>query len=375
MSGSGGGQTPIKDMSFDGSRRRFAATALSALAYAALAGCDGAAFAPQGPGRGAASAALLLPLTGANAGVGAAMAQAARLAGLGRPPEALPRIHDTSDTPEGAAMAAQAALQAGARLLMGPLRSDQTPAVLAVAGSVPVVTFSNDDRLAGAGAFVLGVTAAQSVAAMFSFALAQRLTRIAVVATPGPLGAATSDAAVRIAAAGGLNLSATLLRDPAAPGLVQALRSASGGVLPQAVFLPDGGTALAGFAKGLRGSALQIMGSVQWGIGDAAANGNLDGSVFAAPPPDLFQPFSDRFLAAYGSEPGVVAALGHDAVLMALGLGDSGTLNRAGLLRRAGFTGVLGDFSFQADGRCRRNLSVLGIEAGNIVIRAEVAGT
>ena len=146
-------------------------------------------------------------------------------------------------------------------------------------------------------------------------------------------------------------------------------------MLPQAVFLPDGGTALAGFAKGLRGSGVRIMGSVQWGIGDAAANGNLDGAVCAAPPPGLFQPFSDRFLAAYGSEPGVVAALGHDAVLMALGLGDSGTLNRAGLQRRAGFTGVLGDFSFQSDGRCRRNLSVLGIEGGRIVIRAEVAGT
>lgn len=363
----------MRNQRFDGSRRRFAATALSALAVPLLAGCDGTAFAPQG--RGGAQAALLLPLTGANAAIGAAMAQAARLAGLGRPPGAMPRIHDTSDTSEGATLAAQTALQQGARLLMGPLRSDQTPAVLAVAGSVPVVTFSNDDRLAQAGAFVFGVTAAQSVAAMFSFALAQNLTRIAVVASPGPLGAATSDAAVRIAAAGGLNLAATLLRDPGATGLVQALATASGGVLPQAVFLPDGGAALAGFARGLRGSTLQIMGSVQWGIGDAAANGSLEGAVFAAPPPDLFQPFSDRYLAAYGSEPGVVAALGHDAVLMALGLGDAGTLTRAGLVRRAGFTGVLGNFSFQPDGRCRRNLSVLGIEGGKIVIRAEVAGT
>ena len=34
-------------------------------------------------------------------------------------------------------------------MLFGPLRADQTPAVLAEAGDVPVVTFSNDDRLAG----------------------------------------------------------------------------------------------------------------------------------------------------------------------------------------------------------------------------------
>ena len=153
------------------------------------------------------------------------------------------------------------------------------------------------------------------------------------------------------------------------------MREASGGLLPQAVFLPDGGTALAGFASGLRGSSMRIMGSVQWGIGDAAANSNLEGAIFAAQAPDLFQPFSDRYLATYGTEPGVVAALGHDAVLMAIGLGDAGTLTRQGLQRKAGFTGVLGNFFFEKDDRCHRDLSVLGIQNGKIVLLAEVAGT
>ena len=75
------------------------------------------------------------------------------------------------------------------------------------------------------------------------------------------------------------------------------------------------------------------------------------------------------------AEPGIVAALGHDAVLMALGLGDAGALNERGLQRKAGFTGVLGGFRFDASGRCHRDLAVLGIEDGKVVIRAEVAGT
>lgn len=353
------------DMGAALSRRHFGMTAL-----ALLAGCSTGVVASQ---HGAGEAALLLPMTGANAAIGAAMGKAADLAGLGRAPESLPRRYDTADTAEGAAAAAQSALDDGARLLMGPLRADQTPAVLAVAGAVPVVTFSNDDRLSGV--FVFGVTAAQSVAAMFSYALSQGIKRVAVVAAPGPLGAATGDAAVKIAAAGGLNLSAVVLRDPGAPGLVQAIREASGGVLPQAVLLPDGGAALAGFARGLGGSSLRVLGSVQWGIGDALANPGLEGAAFAAPAPDLFQPFSDRYLAAYGSEPGIVAALGHDAVLMALGLGDAGMLDRRGLLRKAGFTGVLGGFRFDSTGRCHRDLAVLGIAAGTVVIRAEVAGT
>ena len=70
-------------------------------------------------------------------------------------------------------------------MLLGPLRADQTPAVLAVAGDVPVVSFSNDDRLAGQGAFVMGITPAQSVAAAFSYARAQGVRRVAVVSAPG----------------------------------------------------------------------------------------------------------------------------------------------------------------------------------------------
>ena len=57
------------------------------------------------------------------------------------------------------------------------------------------------------GAFVMGVTPAQSVATMFSYARAQGLTRIAVVARESPLGAASIAAARGIAQAGGISLT------------------------------------------------------------------------------------------------------------------------------------------------------------------------
>ena len=168
--------------------RRWFCTGL--LAQVALLGPLAACGALPGPGAGAGAgarngvgagkAALLLPLTGANATIGKNMANAASLAVLGRDAAAQPPVFDTGDTAEGAAAAAVAALARGARLLMGPLRADQTPAVLAVAGQVPVVTFSNDETMADAGAFVMGVTPAQSVSAMFSYARAQGLSRIAV---------------------------------------------------------------------------------------------------------------------------------------------------------------------------------------------------
>lgn len=307
--------------------------------------------------------------------VGQNMGRAATLVTQGLEPGAAPPVFDTADTAEGAAQAARQALAGGARMLMGPLRGDQTPSVLAVAGRVPVVTFSNDDTLGAQGAFVMGVTPAQSVTTMFSYARAQGLTRIAVVARNTPLGAASIAAARGIARAGGITLTATLLADPEQGGVVQAIRTASGGTLPQAVFLPDGGPTLTAFARELQGSGMQVLGSVQWGVSDAAADPNLAGAWFAAAPPDLFQPFSDRFQAAFGEAPGVIAALGHDAALVAVGLGNSGQLDRDGLLRQAGFTGVLGNFRFVADGRCQRDLTVLGISGGGIEALGEITGT
>ena len=303
------------------------------------------------------------------------MARAASLVTQTAQAGTAPQVYDTADTAEGAAAAAQKALNAGAKLLLGPLKSDQTPAVLAVAGKVPVITFSNDDALGPQGAFVMGITPGQSVSTMFSYARAQGISRIAVVARDGPLGAASVQAAQRIAAAGGITLTAALLRDPAGGGLSAALKSAGGGRLPDAVFLPDGGATLQAFAAALTGSRTQILGSVQWGVSDVASDRNLAGAWFAAPPPDLFLPFADRFQAAFGEQPGAVAALGHDAALLAVGLGNARALNRKGITRTAGFTGVLGAFRFLPDGRCQRDLTVLGIEGGSIVVLGEVAGT
>ena len=358
--------------------RRDALRLLIGVGLLPLSGCatlTGATLTGAAAPAGAARAALLLPLTGAASALGQNMGRAAGLATQAGPPDQAPRIYDTKDTVEGAAAAAGQALADGAKVLFGPLRADQTPGVLAVAGKIPVVSFSNDDRLAGLGAFVMGITPAQSVAAMFSYAKAQGLTRIALLAAESPLGAASATAAMRIAQSGKIGLAATLLRDPAQGGLVQAVRSACGGTLPQALYIPDGGKALARFAAGLRGSDMQILGSVQWGVSDVAGNRDLNRAWFAAPPPDLFQPFSDQFQAAFGEEPGVVAGLAFDAALVASGLARAGALSRKGLLRPAGFTGVLGPFRFADDGRCQRSLSILAIEAGQILALGEVAGT
>lgn len=282
-----------------------------------------------------------------------------------------PKVYDSGDTAESAAAAATAAIAAGAKAIFGPLKADQVPAVLAVAGSRPVITFSNDASLADQGAYVMGITPAQSVATMFTYAKAQGISRIAVLASDSPFGRATISAAQQVADAGGLTLTATLLRAPEAGGHLSAITAASGGVVPQAIYIPDGGKALAGFTQGLSGRGAQLMGSVQWSSGAVLP----DGAWYAAPAPDLYQQFAADFQAAYGVDPGVIAALGYDAALVASGLSGIGQLNDRGLRRTAGFTGVLGPFRFTDDRRCIRDLAVLRVSGGEATLVAEIEGS
>ncbi len=339
-----------------------------------LSGCSATAGLVGAGGGTGGDAALLLPLSGEAATLGRNMSRAASLVTVSGSGAGRAAVFDTKDSAEGAGSAAGEAVAAGARLLLGPLRADQTPSVLASAGSVPVVSFSNDDRLAPQGAFVMGVTPAQSVAAAFSYARAQGVRRVTVIARPGPLGEASVLAARNVASAGGLTLTAALLRENAS-GLAAELRSAGGGVMPDAVFIPDGGPTLVAFAEGLSGSGVQLMGGVQWGIRDVAGVAALDGAWFAAPPPDAFVQFLDTFEARFGESAGIVTALAHDAALMAAELGAARRLNRSGVTRSKGFTGALGRYRFLEDGRCQRDLAVLAIQRGQIVAIGEVTGT
>ena len=94
--------------------------------------------------------ALIIPLTGADGGVGTSIANAANLALLDSGNRTI-RL-TTYDSMGGAAAAANRAIADGAKLILGPLLAEDVRAVGPVArrARVPVVAFSEMARL-GAG--------------------------------------------------------------------------------------------------------------------------------------------------------------------------------------------------------------------------------
>ncbi len=148
--------------------------------------------------------AILLPLSGGNAGLGQAMLRAARVA-LSVPGSPELDVRDTAGTPEGAAEAARLAVAAGDQLILGPLTSTETAAVAPVAGpaNVAVLAFTSDPAQARPGVWVLGITPDQQVGRLVEAARADGRSRFAAVLPEGAFGAALAAALSRDVGADG----------------------------------------------------------------------------------------------------------------------------------------------------------------------------
>lgn len=276
-------------------------------------------------------------------------------------------ILDAGETPETAARAARAAVEGGARMLVGPLFAEQARAVAAlVPRDTPVVTLSNDDSLASEGLFVFGVTPLHSARAEFGYAARQGAREILVAVPPGPFGERSVEAAAAAAAAFGLSL-----RPPLTTGRPEDLRLAIGASAPDAVYLPSAGPELAGLAKVASEAGVLRLGSIQWSALDLAGRPELEGARFAAPDPLRFAAFSEALLDR-GVAPGILTGLTFDGVELARVLGRLELQSRKGLLREKGFEGVMGAYRFLPSGQALRSLAVLGIGEGG---RVDVLGT
>ncbi|MFY7961945.1 MAG: penicillin-binding protein activator, partial [Elsteraceae bacterium] len=126
--------------------------------------------------------AILLPLSGRDAGIGKALLEAAEMAVFDfADPRFVLLPQDTEVA--GPAVAAERALADGAKMILGPLFGRQVGEVASVAKprGVPVLSFSNDAAAASPGVFVMGVTPEQPVARAIAYARAEGLAKFAAL--------------------------------------------------------------------------------------------------------------------------------------------------------------------------------------------------
>lgn len=317
--------------------------------------------------------ALLVPLSGGNAGVGRSLANATQLAILDTRADNV-RITNY-DTSAGAAAAAQRALADGNKLILGPLLAEDARAIAPIArrAGVPVLSFSNDASVAGNGTYLLGYNPAQSIERVVDHARRSGVTDFAGLMPTGLYGERASTAFLRAVEGAGGKVTAleTYNRGPAAMNAAIARMSRS----PfQAVLIADAASGAVAAVPGIRRASpgARILGPELWnsdsGIGGMTA---LNGAWFASVSDTLYRTYANKYRARFGSAPYRLSTLGYDAVLLTVRIardwrpGDTFPTER--LNDRGGFGGLDGAFRFGRDGIAERALEVQEIRGGAAV--------
>ncbi|WP_454884566.1 penicillin-binding protein activator [Sphingomonas oryzagri] len=319
--------------------------------------------------------AVLVPLTGAEAGIGQSIANAANMALIDSGGQGVRlTMYDTST---GAALAAQKALSEGNKLILGPLLSEDVRAVAPIASAqhVPVVAFSNDVTVAGNGVYLLGFTPTESVDRVISYAKERGLSRLAALVPNGVYGRRASNAMLRAAEDSGASVVSMQGYDRSPASLATAIKRLGDPKGYDALLIADSGRIALVAAPLVRksGSGARLLGTELWNTEpQLAADKLMSGAWFAAVSDGLYSQFAAKYRSRFGKGPYRLSSLGYDSVLLAVRISadwKAGTDFPQGRLSdKGGFSGVDGAFRFDHDGIAERMLEVKQIGAGGVTV-------
>ena len=321
--------------------------------------------------------AVLVPLTGDNAGVGQSIANAANLALLDTGGEKIRiTVYDTAKA--GALAAANQALADGSGLFLGPLLAEDARAVAPAArrARVPVIAFSNDTSIAGDGVFLMGFTPQQSIARVVEYARGKGSERFGALVPQGVYGQRASAAMIEAVERNKGRMIGMQEYDRTATGMRDALGRLNGQGSYDAILIGDGGrnaSAVAALVRTGSSKNARVLGTELW----ATESGlpqlvSLRGAWFASAPDSMFNQLQTKYRARYGRTPYRLASLGYDAVLLAVRIASEWPIGRAfpqnALLDPGGFSGVDGAFRFSKDGIAERALQVQQVDAAGLSV-------
>ena len=325
---------------------------------------------------------LLVPLTanGGAADIARALKEAGELAVFeaGQAGVVL-TTKDTLGTPAGAQAAAQAAVQEGAELIIGPLFSSSVKAVapVAQAANIPVIAFSTDRNVATQGIYLLSFLPEQEVERVVDFAVSSGHRNFAALVPKSPYGAvvekalvaAAKERRVKVVAIQRYARNEQALQAPT-KAIAKTVLDTSNNV--QALLIGEGGNLLRSIGsvlqqEGVNGENVQLLGTGLWDEAGVNTIQTMVGGWYAGPPPSAKSQFAVRFRNAYGREPPRLSSLSYDAVSLAIALARQPQGQRfttTNLTNPEGFAGVDGLFRFRATGLNDRGLAVMEVTGG-----------
>ena len=313
------------------------------------------------PKNGKTQVAILLPLSGKNAGLGQAMLNAAQLAVFdmaGGNFELMPR--DTGANADSAVLAARDAIASGAQLLIGPLFAADVAAIKPVVqtSNVNMLALSTDVSLAEPGVYVMGFAPAPQVERVVAFASRKGAQRFAALIPSGAYGQL-----VQQAFESAVHDQHGTIAAMESVSKIQELVAKRDQI--DALLLPFGGNELKQIASqlasgGFDSAKVRFLGTGLWDEPGLGSNSPLlVGGWFAAAEPEAREAFNKNFVKTYGQEPPRLATLAYDATALAAVLAQrGGHFDRTALSNPSGFAGLDGVFRLTPQGLAERGLAI-----------------
>ncbi len=293
------------------------------------------------------------------------------------------RVYDTAGQADAAAARATEAVDAGAKIILGPVYAEAANAAgLAVRSkNVNVLAFSNNPAIAGGNVFILGPTFSNTANRLTRNAAAQGKQSIVVVHGSDAAGTAGRSAIQNAIGSASTKLGGTVAYELSQQGVIDAVprvRDAVSNSGSDALFLTaTTAGALPLFTQllpesGVTRDNVQYIGLTRWDIPSQTLSlPGVQGGWFALPDPSATEQFRSRYASAYGGVPHPIGGLAYDgiaAIGALVGAGRSDALSGAALTQGAGFQGVSGIFRLRPDGTNERGLAVATIQNNQVVV-------
>ncbi len=327
--------------------------------------------------------ALLVPLSGRSQKIGQAIFDAAQMAlysSGNRDFQIMP--FDTGDAAslDIAEKAANDAVAQGAEVIIGPLFSDAVNVVapIARARGIKVFSFSNNKAVAGNGVYLLGLMPDQQIERIMQYAADRGITGISALLPDNLFGNQVAEivrkqSAWRNVAIRRMHFYAAQRTDfsLAAKAVAEAYKAKN--IIPsrnsEAVLIPEAGINLKEIYTGLNNNGfnnttVRLLGSALWDDPEVIRDKSFAGGWYAAPPYESFDSFKRDFRSTFGYAAPDIAALGYDAVNLALQLSRS-NYSSADIHSSYGFNGLRGAYRFDAKGISYRNYAIYEIRDGS----------
>ena len=353
---------------------------------------------------------VLLPLSQNSAGKGEAFLDAIQLALFEAANDSIELIIiDTKGDPENAARAAGYLIEAEVKLILGPIFSGSTEAIapLTKAAQIPVISFSNNTKVAGDGVYVFGFLPGQQINRILEYSLAKGYSRIGILVPENDFGELSLSVAHNASDKLDVQLVSELFFNPNSSDLSNTVREFAeydsrnhklklqkkqlkrqsdeiantalnrlsgldtlGDPSFDAVLLPSGGAELRIIAPLLAfydvdPSRIRLLGSTLW---DNDKNLSLEpaliGGWYAAPSPELRKAYEVKFERIFGYSPPRLSSLAYDAMLLAVKLTSEKLGMNSSSIRITdprGFLGVDGIVRFLKNGTNERGLAILEV--------------